>query len=138
MRGSIDSALRANPELRVAVRRLPLHVVAAAMKDFVSTEEFVQFFGIGTRSVAQCRSRLSHRICHQRLVSFAFARWRHACALDVAAILKLDGSASTMRAGSRSGCLIGSIRRIDTRSSRLPANEVDARKCVCPQPRAVK
>ncbi len=52
IRSSIDSALRANPALRVAVRRLPLHVVAAAMKDFVSTEEFVQFFGIGTRSVA--------------------------------------------------------------------------------------
>ncbi len=52
MRSSIDSALRANPALRVAVRRLPLHVVAAAMKDFVSTEEFVQFYSIGTRSVA--------------------------------------------------------------------------------------
>jgi outer membrane protein OmpA-like peptidoglycan-associated protein len=52
MRGSIDSTLRAKPELRIAVKRLPLHVVAAAMKDFVSTEEFVQFYGIGTRSVA--------------------------------------------------------------------------------------
>jgi outer membrane protein OmpA-like peptidoglycan-associated protein len=95
MRGSIDSALRANPELRVAVRRLPLHVVAAAMKDFVSTEEFVQFFGIGTRSVANAdrgfriefaydsadltdwsRRQLdavSAGMKDQRLVSFAFA-----------------------------------------------------------------
>ena len=48
----IAMARKANPGLQVAVRRLPLHVIAPAMKDFVSTEDFVQFYGVGTRSVA--------------------------------------------------------------------------------------
>jgi outer membrane protein OmpA-like peptidoglycan-associated protein len=48
----IETARKANPNLRFAVRRLPLHVTAPAMKDFVSTEDFVQFYAVGTRSVA--------------------------------------------------------------------------------------
>lgn len=42
---------QSDPQLRLAVRRIPFHVMSAATKDFVSTEEFVQFFGIATRSV---------------------------------------------------------------------------------------
>jgi outer membrane protein OmpA-like peptidoglycan-associated protein len=47
----IAAARQADPTLRLAMQRLPLHVVAPAIKDFVSTEDFVQFYGVGTRSV---------------------------------------------------------------------------------------
>lgn len=47
----IRSAIAAQSKTRLAIRRLPVYVVAPQMKEFVSTDEFVQFFGIGTRSV---------------------------------------------------------------------------------------
>lgn len=47
----IETIRQSDPQLRLAIRRIPLHVTSAAVKDFVSTEEFVQFFGIATRSV---------------------------------------------------------------------------------------
>jgi outer membrane protein OmpA-like peptidoglycan-associated protein len=46
----IRSAMAAGSGMRLAVRRLPVYVVAPAMKEFVSTEDFVQFFAVSTRS----------------------------------------------------------------------------------------
>jgi outer membrane protein OmpA-like peptidoglycan-associated protein len=45
------AALNASPDLEVAVRRIALQIAAPAMKQFVSANEFVQFYGVGTRSV---------------------------------------------------------------------------------------
>jgi outer membrane protein OmpA-like peptidoglycan-associated protein len=41
-----------NAGLQLAIQRIPLQVTAPAMKEFVSSEEFVQFYGVGTRSVS--------------------------------------------------------------------------------------
>jgi outer membrane protein OmpA-like peptidoglycan-associated protein len=47
----IDSARSANPGLHLAVTALPLQVARPQPKEFVSAEEFVQFYGIATRGV---------------------------------------------------------------------------------------
>ena len=46
------SAASANQSVRMAIQRIPLQVTSPAVKEFVSSEEFVQFYGVGTRSVS--------------------------------------------------------------------------------------
>lgn len=47
----LAAALARQSDQRLAMRRLPIQVVSPAMKDFVSTDDFVNFFDIGTRDV---------------------------------------------------------------------------------------
>jgi outer membrane protein OmpA-like peptidoglycan-associated protein len=48
----VDAATKEDHGALFAVRRIPIQVITPAVKDFVSTEEFVQFYGVGTRSVS--------------------------------------------------------------------------------------
>jgi outer membrane protein OmpA-like peptidoglycan-associated protein len=48
----LDAAMKASHDIALAIRRIPLQVSTPKTKDFVSTEEFVQFYGVGTRSVS--------------------------------------------------------------------------------------
>ena len=47
----IATAMREGSGMRVSTSRIPLYVVAPEMKEFVSEEEFVQFYAVATRSV---------------------------------------------------------------------------------------
>lgn len=52
---SLTSAVAVHGNPRLAVARIPLRVVPASTKEFVSTEEFVQFYGVATRSVTNAQ-----------------------------------------------------------------------------------
>jgi outer membrane protein OmpA-like peptidoglycan-associated protein len=48
----LESAVSSNARMQLAIRRIPLQITSPAVKEFVSSEEFVQFYGVGTRSVS--------------------------------------------------------------------------------------
>jgi outer membrane protein OmpA-like peptidoglycan-associated protein len=48
----LGSALNSSAAVRMAIQRIPLQITSPAVKEFVSSEEFVQFYGVGTRSVS--------------------------------------------------------------------------------------
>jgi outer membrane protein OmpA-like peptidoglycan-associated protein len=47
----IAAAMRQGSGMRVSTSRIPLYVVAPEMKEFISEDEFVQFYAVATRSV---------------------------------------------------------------------------------------
>jgi outer membrane protein OmpA-like peptidoglycan-associated protein len=60
----IAAAMSAGAGMRLAASRIPLYVVAPQMQEFVSEEEFVQFYAVATRSVRNANRGFKIEFAH--------------------------------------------------------------------------
>jgi outer membrane protein OmpA-like peptidoglycan-associated protein len=60
----INGAVKAKSGIRVALVQVPLRVVSAKLQEFVSTEDFVQFFGIATRGLSNAERGFAVEFAH--------------------------------------------------------------------------
>lgn len=60
----IAAAMREGSGMRLATSRIPLYVVAPEMKEFVSEDEFVQFYAVATRSVPNANRGFKIEFAH--------------------------------------------------------------------------
>jgi outer membrane protein OmpA-like peptidoglycan-associated protein len=60
----INGALKSKTGIRVSVAQVPFRVVSAKMQEFVSTEDFVQFFGVATRGISNVERAFAVEFAH--------------------------------------------------------------------------